>query len=62
MIRVAPTNRYEFAVLSALRAHQLMDGCTPRVSGDRADHKLTTMAQLEVAAGLVARDPGTLVP
>jgi DNA-directed RNA polymerase subunit K/omega len=57
-VRLVSTNRYEFAVVSALRAHQLMEGCTPRVDGD---HKATTLAQLEVAAGHVARDPDTTV-
>jgi DNA-directed RNA polymerase subunit K/omega len=45
---------YEFAVVSALRAHQLMQGCTPRLDGE---HKATRMAQMEVAAGKVARLP-----
>jgi DNA-directed RNA polymerase subunit K/omega len=43
---------YEFAVVSALRAHQLMGGCRPRLDGH---HKATTMAQMEVADGKVAR-------
>lgn len=47
-------NPYEFAVLSSLRAHQLISGCVPRVAG--ADHKKTTIAQLEVAAGQVTRE------
>jgi DNA-directed RNA polymerase subunit K/omega len=45
-------NAYEFVVVSALRAHQLMGGCLPRVAGD---HKATTMAQMEVSTGEVAR-------
>ena len=45
-------NAYEFAVLSALRAQQLIKGCTPRVEGI---HNAPTMAQMEVAAGRVAR-------
>lgn len=45
-------NAYEFAVVSALRAHQLMSGCMPQVGGD---HKATTIAQMEVATGKVAR-------
>lgn len=40
---------YQFAVLSSLRAAQLMRGCTPRVDGDT--HKPITVAQLEVAGG-----------
>jgi DNA-directed RNA polymerase subunit K/omega len=43
-------NRYEFVVLAALRAKQLLAGCTPRVAGD---HTVATRAQMEVADGLV---------
>jgi hypothetical protein len=39
-------------VVSRLRAAQLMRGCTPHVP---QAHKATTTAQLEVAAGLIAR-------
>jgi len=45
-------NAYEFAVVAALRAQQLMAGCTPRLAGE---HSATTMAQMEVAEGCVAR-------
>lgn len=45
-------NAYEFVVVSALRTKQLMAGCTPRLEGD---HRAATMAQMEVAAGRVAR-------
>lgn len=45
-------NPYEFAVVAALRAHQLMSGCLPRLGGD---HKATTMAQMEVSTGEVVR-------
>lgn len=48
-------NAYEFAVVAALRAQQLMTGCTPRLSGE---HGATTMAQMEVAAGCIARSDG----
>ena len=48
-------NAYEFAVVAALRAQQLMAGCTPRLCGE---HGATTMAQMEVAAGCVARSDG----
>jgi DNA-directed RNA polymerase subunit K/omega len=41
---------FEFSVLSALRAGQLMRGCLQRVDGD---HKSTVIAQVEVAAGKV---------
>ena len=50
--RPAHLNPYEFAVVSGLRAHQLMDGCLPRIDGA---HNATTMAQMEVASGKVAR-------
>ena len=52
-------NPYEFAVVSALRAHQLMDGCLPKLDGD---HNATTMAQLEVATGLIGRSDGVDPP
>jgi DNA-directed RNA polymerase subunit K/omega len=50
--RPTSMNAYEFSVVSALRAKQLMEGCVPRVGGD---HKKATKAQMEVADGLVAR-------
>ena len=49
-------NAYEFAVVAALRAQQLMTGCTPRLSGE---HGATTMAQMEVAAGRITRADAT---
>jgi len=54
MARDSLTRGYEFAVVSSLRAHQLMSGCTPRLEGE---HKATTMARMEVAAGKVIRLP-----
>lgn len=51
-IRPAHLNAYEFVVISALRAQQLLAGCTPRLPGT---HRATTMAQMEVAGGCVAR-------
>jgi DNA-directed RNA polymerase subunit K/omega len=45
-------NRYEFAVVAALRAKQLLAGCTARLGGD---HSAATMAQMEVADGQVVR-------
>ena len=45
-------NAYEFSVLSALRAKQLIMGCTPQLEGN---HKATTMAQMEVSAGIIPR-------
>ena len=50
--RPVEMNGFEFAVVSALRAAQLMRGCTPRVGGTQ---KLIMTAQLEVASGKVAR-------
>jgi len=52
--RPAGTNSFEFAVVCGLRAAQLTRGCTPRVA---SEGKLITIAQMEVAAGLVAREP-----
>ena len=52
--RPARLNPYEFAVVSALRTHQLMAGCVPLLAGT---HKATMMAQMEVATGKVARLP-----
>ncbi len=50
--RPTSMNAYEFAVVAALRAKQLIEGSVPRVSGD---HKKATKAQMEVAGGLVSR-------
>lgn len=50
--RPAQMNAYEFVVVAALRAQQLLAGCTPRLEGD---HSAATMAQMEVAAGRVER-------
>jgi hypothetical protein len=55
--RPSHLNAYEFAVVAALRAQQLMAGCTPRLCGE---HGATTMAQMEVAAGCVARSDGVV--
>jgi DNA-directed RNA polymerase subunit K/omega len=43
---------FEFVVVSVLRAQQLMKGCIPHLDGV---HKATTMAQMEVSAGKIAR-------
>jgi len=43
-------NAYEFVVVASLRAQQLLAGSTPRLAGD---HSPATMAQMEVANGLV---------
>jgi DNA-directed RNA polymerase subunit K/omega len=50
--RPATYNPYEFVTVSALRAKQLLAGCTPRLEGQ---HSPATMAQMEVAAGRVAK-------
>jgi DNA-directed RNA polymerase subunit K/omega len=44
---------FEFVVVSVLRAQQLMKGCVPHLDGA---HKATTMAQMEVSAGKIARN------
>ena len=56
--RPAELSAFEFAVLSGLRAAQLMRGCIPRVEGK---HKNTVIAQLEVAAGKVTRGEDLLL-
>jgi DNA-directed RNA polymerase subunit K/omega len=48
--------RFEFVRLAALRAAQLIGGCTPRVA---ASCKPTTTARREVTQGKVCRLPGT---
>ena len=51
-------NRFEFAVLSGLRAAQLHRGCTPRV---QQCHKVAVTAQQEIAERKVLRsvvEPG----
>jgi DNA-directed RNA polymerase subunit K/omega len=45
-------NKFEFSVLSALRAAQLQRGCTPRVPPCQ---KAAVTAQHEIAAGKVTR-------
>jgi DNA-directed RNA polymerase subunit K/omega len=52
VVRPIHLNAYEFVVVSALRAQQLLGGCVPRIEGD---HGPSTMAQMEVARGRVAR-------
>ena len=44
-IRPTHLNAYEFVLLSALRAQQLLAGCTARLPGT---HSAATMAQMEV--------------
>jgi DNA-directed RNA polymerase subunit K/omega len=47
-------NVFEFAVLSGLRAEQLVRGCTPRLEPSA---KRVITAQREVAERLVVRSP-----
>jgi DNA-directed RNA polymerase subunit K/omega len=49
--RPAAVGAFEFVVLSALRAAQLLRGCLPII--DPGDHRPTVTAQLEVAGGHV---------
>jgi hypothetical protein len=48
--RPAGFGTFQFAVMAALRAAQLMRGCLPKVDGL---HTVAVMAQLEVAQGKV---------
>jgi DNA-directed RNA polymerase subunit K/omega len=52
--RSATSNAFEFVAVAALRAQQLQRGCIARVPGN---HKNTTLAQMEIVAGKVARVP-----
>ena len=52
VVRPATFNSYEFVVIAALRAKQLLSGCVPLVPGD---HSAATTAQMEVAEGRVVR-------
>ena len=56
--RAATSNAFEFVKVAALRAQQLQRGCIPRVPGN---HKKTTIAQMEIVAGKVARIPAGAV-
>lgn len=48
--RPCALNRFEFVVVSSLRAAQLLRGCTPRVP---PGHKVTVTAQQEVSQGKI---------
>jgi DNA-directed RNA polymerase subunit K/omega len=52
VIRPVGVNPFEFVVVAALRAQQLLAGCVPRVDGL---HAPATIAQMEVAGGQIAR-------
>ena len=59
--RPAGMGAFQFAVLSTLRAAQLIRGCRPRVEGT---HKAIVTAQCEVSEGKVAQllDGGVVAP
>ena len=46
--------RFEFVVVAGARAHQLLQGCTPRSAGNE---KLVKLAQKEVKEGKGERIP-----
>ena len=48
-----PQGVFERVTMASARAHQLLEGCTPKVEGSA---KLPRRALQEVAAGVVARD------
>jgi len=56
--RAATSNAFEFVKVAALRTQQLQRGCVQRVAGN---HKKTTIAQMEIVAGKVARIPAGAV-
>jgi DNA-directed RNA polymerase subunit K/omega len=45
-------NRFEFAIMAALRAHQLQRGALPRAA---PGHKAIVIAQEEIWSGVVTR-------
>ena len=53
MNRPADIGKFQFVVLSSLRAAQLLRGCLPRVDGG---HKRTVTAQMEISSGMVKQD------
>jgi hypothetical protein len=54
MVRPSDMGQFEFVRIIALRATQLIRGCTPRVP---ASSKVTTTARREVASGKVCGLP-----
>ena len=50
MERPSGIGKFQFVVLSSLRAAQLLRGCLPKVDGG---HKTTVTAQLEISLGKV---------
>jgi DNA-directed RNA polymerase subunit K/omega len=59
VIRPIDVNPFEFVVVAALRAQQLLAGCVPRLEGL---HGAPTMAQMEVAGGQVTRSQSEATP
>jgi DNA-directed RNA polymerase subunit K/omega len=59
VIRPVDANPFEFVVVAALRAQQLLAGCVPRVDGT---HTPAITAQMEVADGCVARSGDEAMP
>lgn len=57
VIRPPHINAYEFVVVSSLRAKQLLAGCVAHFA---EPHNAATMAQMEVAAGRIARVDGEI--
>jgi hypothetical protein len=53
MDRPSDIGRFQFVVLSSLRAAQLLRGCVPKIDGG---HKRTVTAQLEISLGMVKQD------
>lgn len=54
--RTEAPGRFEFVVMAGARARQLLDGCTPKTSGNE---KLVKLAQKEVKEGKVEKlQPG----
>jgi DNA-directed RNA polymerase subunit K/omega len=55
--RTKVPNAFEFVVVAGARAHQLLRGCTPRVT---SNEKLVRIAQREVRERKVEKiEPGT---
>jgi len=59
VIRPIDVNPFEFVVVAALRAQQLLAGSVPRLDGL---HGAATMAQMEVAGGRVMRTESDAPP
>ncbi len=51
----AGMNAYEFVVMAAQRAQQLLQGCVPRIEGN---HKAIVLAQMEVSTGVIGHATG----